>query len=229
MNDQFARGEVCSTQAYPQDFKVKGVAQQIKIIHEVFSEVKWGYFRPNEDQIVVPSEAEGLFAIPRWDKIASTYNEAVEKVLVRIIEACKFLNPREPIFPKNLRQHERTVAMLKSLGDQQKDFDILVFPAQFGFRHMGRSVHLACQMMSSSEFGLGAFAVASMILTHPERLQHDDGFWIDCPGDECDIPSDDHRSRGAPSFNFFAGRLGFGATWDGHAHDRSGSVSGFIP
>lgn len=178
----------------------------------------------------VRSGVEGLFAIPRWDKIAPTYNEAVEKVLELISKICvgKFKNYRGNLGPDRLHQHERTVAMLKKLGDQQKGYDILIFPAQFGIRHRGRSVRRAREVFNKNEFGLGAFEVGIMLLTHPERLHHYDDLWIDCAGDEYDVPGDDDRFTRAPLF-VFSDLVEFGAGWIYGANKHFGSASGFIP
>jgi hypothetical protein len=135
----------------------------------------------------VPAGAEGWFAIPKWQTIAPTYGEAVEKVLAKISETRggKFINWLEgELGPQYLRQLAKTADAFQKLGLEQKDHDILVVAAQFGLRHRGRSVRRAREVMTSQEFGLGAFAVGIMLLTHPEQLMNYDDLYIDCAGDK---------------------------------------------
>jgi hypothetical protein len=229
VSNQFADEEVESEYGYLSGYQPKGVADQIKRLRELFSEL--GTADVELANQPLPSNAEGWFAIPRWDKIAPTYNAAVEKVLALISKARngKFYNYREGnLGPNRLRQHERTVAMLKKLGDQQTGHDILIVPAQFGLRHRGRSVRRAREVFNASEFGLGAFAVGIMLLTHPERLQHYDDLWIDCAGDEYDDPDGDDRFSHAPCFYFYDGEVRFDSRWFDDADADSGSASGFV-
>jgi hypothetical protein len=82
-------------------------------------------------------------------------------------------------------------------------------------------------MMNAVEFGLGAFAVGSMILTHPEREIRWEQLHIDCAGDECSEDADGVFSL-APFFFFFDG-VGFDAGGCSSANERYGSASGFLP
>ena len=84
-------------------------------------------------------------------------------------------------------------------------------------------------MIRRGEFGLGAFAVGIMLLTHGNRLRCSDDLWIDCAGDEC------HRPRyslvpfdHAPCFRFGDDGLSFGAGWSAYPTDCFGSVSGWV-
>ena len=81
--------------------------------------------------------------------------------------------------------------------------------------------------MSANEFGLGAFAVGIMLLTHPERLQHHDDLWIDCAGDEYS-PVAVGIFGHAPCFDFRGVEIGFGTRWTGAPRARYGAVSGFL-
>src|SRR5262249_32661530 len=133
----------------------------------------------------LPAGAEGHFAIPRWDKVAKAYPEAVQLVLnmTTVARDGWFHNWREgEIDEKHIRQLAKTARLLERLGREQEGYDILVVPCQFGLRHRGRSIRRAREAMTPSEFALGAFAAGMMLLTHPERLQHDDDLSIDCPG-----------------------------------------------
>jgi hypothetical protein len=229
-SNPFGDGEVESQYGYHSGYQPKPVAEQITRLRELFPELGTADVEIASREL--PPNAEGWFAIPRWEKIAPTYNEAVEKVLALLSSTGngKFNNWRErKLGPNRLRQHERTVAMLKKLGNQQIEHDILIVPAQFGLHHRGRSIHWAREVFNASEFGLGAFAVGIMLLTHPERFKHHDDLWIDCTGDQYDHPYGDGRYAFAPFFSFNGGRVTFGAHWFGHASDIFGSASGFVP
>ena len=231
MSNQFTEEETESNYGYLSGYKKpKPIHEQIKIIHELFSDIKWGYFRPNEDEITVQEGAEGLFAIPRWKEIAPTYGEAVQKVLDLIKQTRNgaFYNYRESqLGPQYLRQSTKASKAFQKLGDEQKDYDILVVSAQFGLRHRGRSVRRAREVMNQSEFGLGVFAIGIMILTHPERLQHLDDLWIDCAGDEFSPNADGDISESL-YFGFREGMVGFGSGQVSDTYDYYGSASGLV-
>ena len=117
--------------------------------------------------------------------------------------------------------------MMDKLVEGQEG-DILVIPAQFGFRHRGKSVRRARETFYDNEFGLGAFAVGTMLLTHPEREVEWEQLHIDCSGDEYS-PDADGQFVGTPFFNWFDGKLRFGVDWTVDANERYGSASGFLP
>ncbi|GAI20277.1 unnamed protein product, partial [marine sediment metagenome] len=229
VSDQFANEEVKSSYGYLSGYKSKPIVEQMKVLRELFPEL--GSVDEKLAEADLPSNAEGWFAIPRWEKIASTYGEAVQKVLdlIKQTRDDKFYNYREgKLGSQYLRQHAKTAKMFQIFGDEQKDHDILVVPAQFGLNHRGKSVRRAREVMNASEFGLGAFAIGIMILTHPERLQHYDDLWIDCAGDEYAPGAGGGFSR-APCFCFRGGRVRFGTLGIGRPGGYCGSASGFVP
>lgn len=229
VSNEYADEEVKSTYGYLSGYKPKGITTQTNRLRELISGV--GFADEKLADQPLPAGAEGYFAIPRWETIAPTYGEAVEKVLALISKTRdgKFYNYREgKLGAQYLREHDRSVAMWKRIGEAQKGYDILVVPAQFGLRHRGRSVRRARAVFNTSEFGLGAFAVGIMLLTHPERLKDYDDLWIDCAGDEYS-PDADGQFRGAPSFVFGGGEVEFCTDGVGIAGERCGSASGFAP
>ncbi|MBX3027081.1 hypothetical protein KF840_19430 [bacterium] len=230
LSTQFTDEEIASDYGYLSGYQPKGVVDQIVRLRQLFPELGIvDVVFANRD---LPPHAEGYFAIPRWEKIAPTYNAALEMVFLALSQTRngQFYNWREGETGQNrLRQHSHTQACLKKLGDEQEGNDILIVPAQFGLRHRGQSARRAREVMSSSEFGLGAFAVGIMLLTHPERLKHLDDLWIDCAGDEYDYPPDHDRFSRTPCFNFGGGRVRFGARWGTDADSMYGSASGFVP
>lgn len=230
VSDKFKDEEVESSYGYLSGYKPKGITEQTNRLRELFPAI--GYADEKLAEGALPPNSEGWFAIPRWEKIAPTYAEAVQKVLdmIKKTRNGKFYNWREgQIIEARLRQSVKTAAVFQKLGDEQKDHDILVVPAQFGIRHRGRSVRRAREVFASNEFGLGAFAIGIMILTHPERLQHYDDLWIDCAGDEFDDSGSGVRFDRAPCFRFSDGGVEFGARQVDRASDRFGSASGYSP
>ncbi len=227
--NEFASEEVRSKYGYLSGYKPKGITEQTNKLRMLFSGIGFA-----DEQIAarpLPAGAEGWSAIPKWQTMAPTYGEAVAKVfaLLSSTRNGKFENYREgQLGPKYLRQSAKAEQAFAQLCEQQKDHDILVVPCQFGLRHAGRSARRARVVMNSLEFGLGAFTVGIMLLTHPERLQHFDDLWIDCAGDEFSPDADGEFSH-APIFHFDFGRLRFFTCWVGDAFDGCGSASGFLP
>jgi len=125
---------------------------------------------------------------------------------------------------KRLRQHKKTVAAFQKLADEQAGHDILIIPAQFGFRHRGCSIRRALEAMDDVEFGLGAFAVGCMLLTHPERLVKWKQLQVYCAGDE--FASDTEFSY-APEF-YHNGELNFDYIWKQDIYPWSSSASAFL-
>ena len=82
-------------------------------------------------------------------------------------------------------------------------------------------------MFIVNEFGLGAFAVGCMLLTHPERLVRWEQLHIDCGGDEYDWLADGDWSR-CPCFSFGDVRVEFSANGVDCADQSFGSASGFL-
>ena len=190
----------------------------------------------------VPSDAlhcTQLFAWPSVDAIAKChfpevsdsrekYCRAVLLLLSIIGKSRSFYNYREgQIDPYHLRQCARTLHTLDLIIEQQKG-DILIVPAQFGLYHRDRSVCHARDCFTANESGLGALAVGSMTLIHPERYVHFEQLHTDCAGDEF-APHADGDFSESPIFGFNSVRLGFGAGDVSDAHVRCGSASGFVP
>ncbi len=228
VSNQFADEETDSSYGYLSGYKPKGITEQTNRLRELLPGI--GYADEKLVKQNLPPNAEGWFAIPKWEKIAPTYGEAVQKVfdLLRKTRDGKFYNYRDGrLGSEYLRQSQKSIKAWEKLGDEQKDHDILIVPAQFGLRHRGRSVRRAREVMSSQEFGLGAFAIGIMLLTHPERLQHYDDLYIDCVGDEYSLDADGDFP-GAPIFDFNGGQVRFNARWVGAAASGCGSASGLV-
>ena len=225
----FANEEVKSNYGYPQGYAVKPVCEQLVELSKHFNGLNTNdVLACSKELPALPTGAEGWFAVPRWEKVAKTYNEAVEKVLDLIGKTRTFHNYRKGnLGPKYLRLSERTATALQMLGEKQKG-DFLLIPAQFGLTHRGRSVRRVREIIgNSNEFGLGSFIAGCMILSHPERLVQWEQLHIDCPGDEYSPDAGGVFSR-APLFDFNNGKVRFNAYWVGSAYERYGSASGFV-
>jgi hypothetical protein len=225
--DKFADEEVPSSFVYPKDFKVKGIAEQIAILGHFFPDIGSADGKIAEQPL--PADAEGWFAIPKWQTLAPTYGEAVKKVFSMLATTRReFYNHGVgKLGSEFLRQHARTVKMFQKLGREQKDHDILVVPAQFGLHHKGRSVHRAREVFAANEFGLGAFALGIMLLTHVDCRVHWDRFHVDCAGDEFLVEEKGFFPR-VPAFVFSGVYIEFYVGLFGGAYANHGSATAFI-
>ena len=231
VSDKYKDEEVKSAYGYLSGYKKpKGITEQTNILRQIFPSI--GFADEKLAEREVPKHADnGWFAIPKWQSIAPTYGEAVEIVLRKLSEAYngRFQNYREgELGEQYLRQSTKTASAFQKLGEEQNGYDILVVSAQFGLRHRGRSVRRVREILLGNEFGLGAFAVGIMLLTHHDRLQNYDDLWIDCVGDEY-APHADGDFSESPIFDFRDDKLKFDTYEVSDAYDRYGSASGFVP
>ncbi len=244
VTNKFKDEEVVSTHGYLSGYKKpKSIKEQCNILRKIFPEI--GFANEKLAEREVPVGAEGWFAIPKWQTIAPTYTQAVQKVLdaMKLQRQGKFYNWKEgQINDQQLHESRVKMEVFQRLGNEQKDQDILVVAAQFGLRHRGRSVRRAREIMidNGMEFGLGAFEIGIMLLTHLERLQDYNDLSIDCSGDEFDDPDSDVHFGLAPFFRFGSGGVRFdvsfssgGVRFDtffvGIVDASCGTASGFVP
>lgn len=219
----YANEKVKSVYRYPNSFRVKSLTEQLGILCRFFPELGDSFQSYAQ---TCPPEAEGQFVIPKWNKVALSYGEAVCKVLALIWSTREVYNYlRDQVSEKYLRPHARIVEAFQKEEMKQKG-NILIFPAQFGMYHKGHSVRCARAVFGEGEFGLGIFAVGCMLLTHPERF---DGFelWIDCAGDEF-FSEGDSSSSATPVFRFDENRVELAHRWSNDADGSYGSATGFL-
>ena len=246
VTNQFSNEEVSSTYAYRSGYKPEGedIDRQVELLQKLFpglGDANPEYLQQVKSGVVkVPTHGEKFFAIPNiWKKggipaiFGSTYSGALQKVLDKIEETRegKFHNFRKgQIDEKHIRQSARTKKFMGELSEAQGNPDILIICAQFGIRHRGRSVRRGREVIAgtSGEFGLGAFTIGTMLLTHPNRLEHYDDLWLDCD-DEFDDPASDVRFGRSPCFSFSGDKVGFDASYVGPADECYGVSSGFPP
>jgi len=171
---------------------IKSISEQVNCLRKYFPELRGADEAWSEEYLprLPIGDIEGWFASPRWEKIAPTYQEALNRMLdtLKSVMGDGFLDYRhDPIWTKHpygeyLGQTKKTIKSLEELRYQQKNHDILIYPAQFGFRHRNRGIRRVWAVMNDFEFGLDAFTVGAMLLTHPERLKHCKDLGIDCAG-----------------------------------------------
>ena len=226
-SDVFKSEEAPSSSCYAPEFKVKSVGEQVDILRAAFP----GIFSYDAEvtEWRLPRCAEGWFAIPLWEKIAPTYGEAVAKVVEALRNACGglFCNFEWTKFHSDyLQETKRKVTHRQMLLDMQRERDIFIFPAQFGLRHRGRSMRRANEILISYEFGLGAYEVGMMLLTHPERIRNDNELFIDCIGDEFRVGLGEGFGL-APTYRFRDRLLELSSAWIGRTGSSFGAATGF--
>lgn len=227
VSDQYADEEVETSYNYPPQYRVKPLAEQIETLAKLFNLDGTKAYAYASNLPVLPEGAEGWFAVPRFEAVGNTYGDAVEKVIGLIAKSRKLKNWREgQLHERYLRQSARTQWMMAKLVEGQEG-DILVIPAQFGFRHRGKSVRRARETFYDNEFGLSSFTAGTMLLTHPEREVEWEQLHIDCSGDEYS-PDADGQYVFAPLFHWSDGELRFDSGWASIAGKRFGSASGFL-
>lgn len=231
ISNLYANEEVQSNYNYPPGYAPKPLEEQISILRGYWPKLNPGSCTIELERQSLVMGAEASFAIPYWQVLAGIYNEAFEKEMLEAIKQSrngKLKNWREgELGPDRLRQSQRSMKFWQQIMEQQRS-DILIIFAQFGIRHRGRSVRRARALFTANEFGLGAFAVGSMVLTHPLRLQRFDELDIDCSGDEYSPRAGGDFDR-APIFNFSDDGAHFRARLVGGASGDSGSASGLLP
>jgi hypothetical protein len=179
-------------------------------------------------RLPLPESAEGWFAIPRWQALAPTYNEAVQMMLAALSKRRRFSNRIvDKLTQAFLRQISRSRLAEEILADQQTGNDILVVAAQAGMLHRGSSARRTRAAMAGNEFGLGVFAFAAMLLTHPERLSSSDALMVDCCGDEYSMQGDLTFDR-VPLFDFDASGVEFSIFYEDRAQKIWGSPTAFL-
>lgn len=225
-SDKYKDEAVPSNRAYPPTYRVRPVEAQVTELRKLFPGL--GACMEKIAHRPVPEGAEAWFAIPRWQAIAPTYNEAVEMLLGVLATRRKFSNRLlGKLGPIYLRPTERAKLAQKVLADQQQGCDILVVAAQAGLLHRGCSARRTRVTMAGNEYGLGVFAFASMLLTHPERLSTGETLMVDCAGDEYSVRGDCTFDR-VPLFDYGIGGIEFSIFYEDRARNLWGTPSGFL-
>jgi hypothetical protein len=226
VSDKYKDEEVSSTREYPATYRVRPVEAQVTELKKLFPGL--GSCNERLSRKPLPAGAEAWFAIPRWEAMASTYNEAVESVLAALATKRKFSNRIVgKLGAAFLRQSERSKLAEKILGEQQQGNDILVVGAQAGMLHRGSSARRTRVAMAGNEFAVGVFTIGCMLLTHPERLSTGDTLMIDCGGDEYSVRGDYTFDR-VPLFDYDAAGIEFSIFYEDRARNLWGTPTGFL-
>jgi hypothetical protein len=226
ISDKFKDEEVPSNRVYPPTYKVRPVEAQVTEMKKLFPSL--GSCMEKMARKPLLEGAEAWFAIPRWQALAPTYNEATEMMLTALASRRKFQNRIVGRLGEiYLRQSERTRLAEKILADQQQGHDFLVIPIQAGMLHRGCSARRARIAMAGNEFGLGVFTVACILLTHPERLSSEDTLMIDCGGDEYSVRGDYTFDR-VPLFDFDISGIEFSIFYEDRSRNLWGTPTGFL-
>ncbi|MGD0893266.1 MAG: hypothetical protein ABR923_17210 [Terracidiphilus sp.] len=226
VSDKFKDEEVGSNRIYPPTYRVRPLEAQVTELRKVFPSLGSCLEKLARKPLV--DGAEAWFAIPRWQALAPTYSEAVELALGVIASRRRISNRIiGRLGPTYLRQSERSALAEKILTDQQQGGDILVVAAQAGMLHRGCSARRTRVAMAGNEYGLGVFACACMLLTHPERLSTGDTLMIDCSGDEYSVRGDYTFDR-VPLFDYDIGGIEFSIFYDDRARNLWGTPTAFL-
>lgn len=225
----FASEEVASNHGYPSQYAVKPICEQLVALSKHFPKLDAGPMLACSKELPqMPAGAEGAFVVPKWQKVAATYNESVEKALGIIAGTRTFDNYcKGQLDTKHLRQSERTQRAEEMIASMFNG-DYMLIWAQFGLRWRGRSVRKVRYNYAPNEFGLGVFRSTCMLLSHPERLVEWEQLHIDLPGDEYSSDANNDFSR-ALYFHFIDSKVEFATTWVGNPYMHYGSVSSFLP
>ena len=226
ISDKYKDEQVSSDRVYPPTYRVRPIEAQVSELRKLFPSL-----RSCQEKLArrdLPEGAEAWFAIPRWQALAPTYNEAVELMVGILATKRRFSNRiAGKLGAMYLRQAERSKLAEKILGEQQEGNDILVLGAQAGLLHRGCSARRTRVSMAGNEFGLGVFSFGCMLLTHPERLSTGDTLMIDCGGDEYSVRGDYTFDR-VPLFDFDMSGIEFSIFYEDRARNLWGTPTGFL-
>lgn len=224
--DKYIDEQVPSNRDYPPSYRVRPIEAQVSELRKIFPGL--GSCMEKIARLGLPVGAENWFAVPRWQTLAESYNEALARVLAEIAKRRKFQDRLGgKVGPTFLRQSERAKLAGGILADQQTGNDILILALQFGRHHRGCSARRARVRMESNEFALGAYEIACMLLVHPERLSSGDSLMIDCGGDEYSLRGDYTFDR-VPLFDYDLSGIEFSIFYEDRSRNLWGTPSGFL-
>ena len=226
VTDKFKDEEVASNRQYPPTYRVRPIEAQVTALRTLFPVL--GSCNEKLARKPLLEGAEAWFAVPRWQALAPTYNEAVDLVIEALATKRKVSNRIVGKLGEiYLRQSERSQLAEKILAEQQGGNDILVVPAQAGMLHRGCSARRTRASLAGNEFGLGMFSIGCILLTHPERLSTADTLMIDCGGDEYSVRGDYTFDR-VPLFDYDIGGVEVSIFYEDRARNLWGTPTGFL-
>ena len=108
ISSKYQDEEVSSDRGYPSTYSVRPVEAQVTELRKAFPGL--GACQEKLGRVPLPEGGpEAWFAIPRWEAVAPTYNEAVERILEVLGKRRRFANRiAERLGKEYLRQTERS-------------------------------------------------------------------------------------------------------------------------
>lgn len=216
--------------SYPSEYQGPlAIEAQIEIIAETFCLNPRPALAIVNRPMHVPARAEGLFAIPRFDKVAQDYEGAVRCAQSKIEHVPGLRIGSRDFVVQHLERGSRNALAYLTFVDRYCDSDILLVPAQFGRLHAGKPVEFVRRAADSSriEFGLGTFEVLCMLRTHPHRLSSNRALAIDVPGDLY-FPFNRRPAHHAPVVDRSGNRIVIASALISAVDPNCGSVTGFL-
>lgn len=204
-------------------YQPRSINEQAQTLVKMFPECS---FYSNFPTRLPPDGAEGLFLRPNWRNVATTYEEALREVF-RLLAKYRgnienhLDNVSSRIFYYQTNETRKALEKL-SIGGKG-----CVFPAQLGGQYQGyafKDAHEA--IVGAGQFGLDAFTVGIILLTHPELLRRKEHPRIFCAGEWHAIEGFP-KVRFVPVFYYRDGALSFGSLEEHHI-STSGFASGFL-
>lgn len=220
----FKLEEIPSSYQYPPDRKIRDIREQLTHLRKYFPDFRFKTSIP----LILPEGAEGWLVVPKFSKIAPTYNKGLEKMLeILAKKRPDFLNGREEeLGEEYLKLDNRTRMAIEILEETFKG-DYIVIPVQMGRRYLGRSSRRAKVLFNSNEFGLGPLEVTVFLLTHPEWLTNEEDLGIDCVGGEYG-PYKHARFKNILCFYYLKEKLHLNDRWGGCPDKKFGAATGFL-
>ena len=226
VSDKYKDEEVGSNRVYPPTYRVRPVEAQVTELRKVFPSL--GGCQEKLARRELPEGAEAWFAIPRWQALASTYNEAVE-MMVGVLARSAGSQTASPASWARCIFARRSVPSWRRRfwPNSRRATTFWWWRAQAGMLHRGSSARRTRVAMAGNEFGLGVFSFGCMLLTHPERLSTGDTLMIDCGGDEYSVRGDYTFDR-VPLFDFDMAGIEFSIFYEDRARNLWGTPTGFL-
>lgn len=193
---------------YSPEYKVKEIGSQVDDIASIFDLNPYHaheFIKKLPENL--PKGSESWFAFPKISVIAEKYskngvveNAYKEATLLVLDKISELFNERgillfaglsfvtfEKNIPDNFGLCQKTSDFISRVESSQEG-DIVIFAAQHGERHLGKTVKEAIKSFFSNEFGLGVFHAFCMGLASYNRYPYGKGdmsYMIntDCPGD----------------------------------------------
>lgn len=163
--------------------------------------------------------------IPLWHTLASTYPEALLRVLaeLQVARGDGFHNFLEGGFGStHLYQATKIETSLDLIARKQNAKNTIVFPVKSDMKSAGKIPNTAHLKLDQKEFMLDVYTAGILLLTYPERLMKEEQLGIDCTGTKYG------NSEKVLCFWYADNKLWFGTRHADRADNKFGSSTGFV-